>query len=55
MPIIIGKRVWAAAEVFFYVGLGIGDGVVISSTSAVTKDMPDWMFCSGNPCNPIKP
>jgi putative colanic acid biosynthesis acetyltransferase WcaF len=53
-PITIGSECWVAAEVFLGPGVDIGNGAVIGARSVVTKDMPEWMVCAGNPCKPIK-
>lgn len=54
-PITIGSECWVAAEVFVAPGVDIGNGTVIGARSVVTKNMPAWMVCAGNPCVPIKP
>ena len=54
MPIFIGDQAWVAAEAFIHPGITIGNGCVIGARSVVTKDMPDWMVCTGHPCKPIK-
>ena len=53
-PITIGNNVWVASEAFIHPGVSIGDGTVVGARSVVTKDLPAWMVCSGNPCKPIK-
>jgi len=53
-PIYIGDHAWVAAEAFIHPGINIGTGCVIGARSVVTKDMPDWMVCSGHPCKPLK-
>jgi putative colanic acid biosynthesis acetyltransferase WcaF len=54
-PINVGDQAWIAAECFIHPGLTIGEGAVIGARSVVTKDVPRWMVCTGNPCQPIKP
>lgn len=54
-PITIGANAWIAAEAFICSGITIGEGAVIGARSVVTKDMPAWTVCAGNPCRPIKP
>src|SRR5690606_351374 len=49
-PIYIGDYAWIAAEAFIHPGISIGDGCVIGARSVVTRDMPNWMVCAGNPC-----
>src|SRR5690606_22132543 len=53
-PITIGDQAWIAAESFIHPGIIIGDGCVVGARSVVTKNMPDWMVCTGHPCKPIK-
>jgi len=52
--IVIRDKAWVAAEVFVHPGVTIGEGTVIGARSVVTRDMPDWMVCAGNPCKPLK-
>lgn len=54
-PITIGSECWLAAGVFVSPGVSISNGTVIGARSVVTKDMPAWTVCAGNPCKPIKP
>ena len=53
-PITIGDQAWVAAKCFVAPGVTIGDGTIVASGSVVTKDMPEWQICGGNPCKPIK-
>ncbi|MBN1871716.1 MAG: WcaF family extracellular polysaccharide biosynthesis acetyltransferase [Candidatus Omnitrophica bacterium] len=53
-PIKVGASSWIAAEAFVSPGVAIGEGAVIGARSVVTKDMPAWTVCAGNPCRPIK-
>ena len=53
-PIIIGKHAWIAARAIIHMGVQIGDGCVVGAGSVVTKDMPAWSVCAGNPCRVIK-
>ena len=52
--IVIGQHVWIAAEAFIHPGIVISDGVVVGARSVVTKSLPQWSVCSGNPCVVIK-
>lgn len=54
-PITVHDQAWIAAEAFIHPGVIIGEGAVIGARSVVTKDMPAWTVCAGNPCAPIKP
>jgi putative colanic acid biosynthesis acetyltransferase WcaF len=51
----IGSECWVAADVFVGPGVKIGDGCVIAARSVVSRSMPEWMVCAGNPCRPLKP
>lgn len=53
-PIYVGDNAWLCAECFIHPGITIGEGTVIGARSVVTKDMPAWKVCAGNPCKPIK-
>jgi putative colanic acid biosynthesis acetyltransferase WcaF len=53
-PIVIGPECWIAARAFVSPGVTIGQGAVIGAASVVTKNMPPWMVCAGNPCEPLK-
>ncbi len=54
-PITVADRCWVAAGAFLGPGVVIGEGAVIGARSVVTKSMPPWMVCAGNPCKPVKP
>jgi putative colanic acid biosynthesis acetyltransferase WcaF len=53
-PIVIGEDVFIGARALVLPGVTIGTGAVIGAGAVVTKDMPEWMVCAGNPCRPIK-
>jgi putative colanic acid biosynthesis acetyltransferase WcaF len=52
-PITIGSQSWIASECVLGPGAEIGEGAVISVRSVVSKAMPPWMICAGNPCRPL--
>ena len=53
-PIHIGDNVWIAAEVFVHPGIVIENGSVVGARAVVTKSLPAWKVCAGNPCIPLK-
>jgi len=53
-PIHIGSEAWVAAEVFLAPGITIGEGAVVGACSVVTRDLPAWKVCAGNPCRVLK-
>ena len=53
-PITIEKDAWVTSNCFIHPGVTIGEGAVIGACSVVTKSMPSWMVCAGNPCKPLK-
>jgi putative colanic acid biosynthesis acetyltransferase WcaF len=54
-PIRIESQAWVAAGVFIAPGVTVGEGAVIGARSVVTRPMPPWTVCAGNPCKPTKP
>ena len=54
-PITIAGSAWIAAGAFIAPGVQVGEGAVVGAYSVVSKDVPAWMVCAGNPCRPIKP
>jgi len=54
-PITIGSSVWVAACAFIAPGVNVGEGAVVGACSVVTKDVPPWSVCAGNPCRVIRP
>lgn len=50
----IGNDVWIGEDVFILSGVTIGDGCCIGSRSVVTKDLPPYSICVGQPCKPVK-
>jgi putative colanic acid biosynthesis acetyltransferase WcaF len=53
-PIKIMDGAWIGACAFIGPGVTIGIDTVVTAGSVVTKDLPDGMVCSGNPCVPIR-
>lgn len=53
-PIEIGAESWVASGAFLAPGVTLGRGCVIGANAVVTRDMPGWTVCAGNPCQPIK-
>jgi putative colanic acid biosynthesis acetyltransferase WcaF len=53
-PINIQSNVWVAAECFIHPGVTIGEGAVVGARSVITKDLPQWSVCTGNPCLVVK-
>lgn len=54
-PIVIDRHAWVAARAIVHMGVTIGEGCVIGAASNVTRDMPPWSVCAGNPCRVLKP
>ena len=52
--IIIGDNVWIGGGAIVCPGVTIGSNVVIGAGSVVTKDMPSWTVCAGNPCKVLR-
>lgn len=52
--VIIGEKCWLGDKVTVCPGVTIGDGCVIGANSVVTKNLPSYTICAGNPCKIIK-
>lgn len=53
-PIVIENDVWVGSNVVILKGVVLGEGCVIGAGSIVTKSMPPYSICVGNPCRTIK-
>lgn len=53
-PIFVGDDAWVCAEAFIAPGVSIGEGTVVGARSVVTRSLPSWTVCAGNPCRPRK-
>ena len=53
-PVNIGNDVWIGARVIILPGVTIGDGCVIGAGAVVTKDVPGYSVCAGNPAKVVK-
>ena len=47
---IVGNDCWIGQNVTILPGVHIGNGVIIGANSVVTKDLPSYSICAGNPC-----
>ena len=53
-PVTIGKNCWITSRVIILPGVNIGDNVIVSAGSVVTKDVPSNVIVSGNPAVIVK-
>ena len=53
-PITVGASAWVAACAFIAPGISVGEGAVVGACSVVTKDVPPWSVCAGNPCRVVR-
>ncbi|MBA2613508.1 MAG: acyltransferase [Bacteroidetes bacterium] len=54
IPIIIEDDVWVGTNVTILKGITIGEGSVIGAGSVVTRSLPPYSVCIGNPCKAVK-
>lgn len=50
----VGYEAFVGVKTLVLPGVVIGCGAVIGAGSVVTRDVPEWMVCAGNPCRPIR-
>ena len=53
-PVFIGDDVWIGARVIILPGVNIGEGAIVGVGSIVTKDIPSYAICVGNPARVVK-
>ncbi|WP_218081015.1 DapH/DapD/GlmU-related protein [Anthocerotibacter panamensis] len=53
--ITIGADAFIGARAFVLMGITIGEGTVVGACSVVTRDLPPWTICAGNPCRALRP
>ena len=52
--IIVGPHVFIGARAFVMPGVHIAEGAVIGACSVVTRDVPEYAVCAGNPCRVLR-
>jgi maltose O-acetyltransferase len=53
-PVVIEDDVWIGASTIILPGIRIGRGAIIGAGAVVTKDVPPYAICGGNPARVIK-
>ena len=53
-PVEIGSDVWVGGGAIICPGVTIGSRTVVGAGSVVTRDLPEGVFCAGNPCRVIR-
>jgi maltose O-acetyltransferase len=54
LPVVIEDDVWLGARVIVLPGIKIGRGAVIGAGAIVTRDVPPYAVCAGNPARIIR-
>ena len=53
-PVIIGENVWIGDKAIILPGVKIGNYSIIGAGAVVTKSIPPYTICAGNPARAIK-
>src|SRR5689334_9696382 len=58
LPLVVGEIIvhedaFLGVRALVLPGVEIGAGCVVGAGSVVTKDLPEWMICAGNPAKPL--
>ncbi len=53
-PVVIEDHAWINFNVAILKGVRIGEGAIIGAGSVVTKDVPPYVLCAGNPAQVIR-
>ena len=53
-PVVIEDDVWLGARVIVLPGIRIGNGAVIGAGAIITKDVPPFAVCAGNPARVVR-
>jgi len=49
-PIVVEDGAWIGANAFVGPGVTVGSHAVVTAGSVVTRNLPPYMICGGNPC-----
>ena len=52
--VVIEKNVWLGDNVVVLPGVTIGEGCIVGASAVVTKSLPPYSVCVGNPAKVIK-
>ncbi len=52
-PIVIGSKVWIAADAFIGPGVSVGDNAVVYARAVVVKDVPENAVVAGHPAGVV--
>jgi maltose O-acetyltransferase len=53
-PVRIEDDVWIGARVIILPGITVGKGAIIGAGSVITKDIPPYAICAGNPARVLR-
>lgn len=53
-PVIIGNDAWIGTRAVILPGINIGNGAIVGAGAVVTKNIPPYAICGGNPARILK-
>jgi maltose O-acetyltransferase len=53
-PVVVEDDIWIGARVIILPGIRIGKGAILGAGAIVTRDVPPYAICVGNPARVVR-